>query len=172
MKIDGFGSHLPILLWAINATGGPVDPATPASVRYEFPRALEIGTGWYSTAVIQSIGGESVETEEPFADYIRQFYPGVVHVSKWVPDRWYRFAFVDAAEHEHRSRWVSTLSELTDLVLVHDAEAQWWESLGYEEMTHYFPYWKVWEGAAPRTLILSNDPIDNLPESVTVPALW
>jgi hypothetical protein len=159
MKIDGYASHLPILAWAAqhyNRDDGP---------------PIEIGSGFYSTALIQSLGGQSIETEEAWADHVRHWYPGVQTVAQWVQRERYGFAFIDSAEHELRLEWVRLLAGKTDLIIVHDAEPVWWEPMGYDQMIKCMPHHQVYKSTKPWTLILSRHDLGQILEPATPPEL-
>lgn len=143
-KIDGYATHLPVLAWAARQS------------RFHIP--LEYGCGFYSTAVIQALRGESVEPLTDWYKTIKSLYPRVILESDWTPKKQYSFIFVDSSPEETRYEFVKKHQHLSTLWILHDAVPEWEHVYGYERLKRLFPHSLV-VGMEPQTLILSQDKI-------------
>lgn len=144
LKIDGYASHLPVLAWAAKQN------------RFHIP--LEYGCGFYSTAVIQALRGESVESLPDWYETIKPYYPRVILEQDWEPRKQYSFVFVDSSPEETRYEFVRKYQHLSTLWILHDAVPEWEHAYGYERLKRLFPFNQV-VGEFPQTLILSQNKI-------------
>jgi len=146
IQFDTYASHLPILAWACSL------PET------KLRRCLEIGTGFYSTALIQSVGGHSVETEEDYYKEIIKVYPKIKLMKNYERLVNYSFIFIDSTPEESRVEHVKSFRYNTDLFILHDAVAEWDYKYKYKSIIPQFNFHKI-VGLRPHTLLLSDRPI-------------
>jgi len=149
IQFDTYATHLPILTWAA---------LLPERI---FHPCLEIGTGFYSTAIIQALRGHSVETNKEWYEQIKQHYPKVKFIDDYVPKPWYSFIFIDSCPEDSRIKYLKEFQHQSDLFILHDAVPEWEHAYHYEEAKKMFMYHKV-VGLFPQTLVLSRKPIEGL----------
>lgn len=144
MQVDNYATHLHVLAWAARQN------------RLHIP--LEYGCGYYSTAVIQALGGESVESIPEWYDKIKPYYPRLIFEPDWIPRKQYSFVFVDSSPEESRVEFVKKYIHLSQTWILHDATPEWEHVYRYEKLKKMFNFHKV-VGHFPNTLILSNHKI-------------
>ena len=144
-KVDTYATHLPILAWAARQN------------RFHVP--LEYGSGFYSTAIIQSLRGESVEPDGLWCKQLQTIYPRIIHINDWEPKKQYSFILVDSSPEETRSEFVKKYQHLSTLWILHDAVSDWEHIYRYEPLKRLFNYNKT-VGQFPQTLILSQTEIN------------
>jgi hypothetical protein len=149
VRIDPYASHLPILTWAA---------LLPERM---FHCCLEIGTGFYSTALIQAIKGHSVENNKEWYEEVRKQFPKVKFIDDYKPKDWYSFIFIDSCPESSRLEFLKEYQYKSDLFILHDAVPEWEHAYHYEEAKKMFMYHKV-VGQFPQTLVLSRKPIEGL----------
>lgn len=170
-QLDGYGSHLPVLLACLRRTDGPI---------------LELGAGIYSTPLVHAFSvleryGRTVETDPVWASRIRGLFEGIPvgsthHDILTVSDpeeanlaeQHWSVALVDHATR-HRARDLATLRDLgVDLIIVHDTQDL---RYGCESVLETFQYRLDFDGwGPPRTTVVSNGmPLDWLAKTLEEP---
>lgn len=149
-KIDAYGTHLPLLVACVAATGGPV---------------LELGCGLYSTPVLHALCSTSrklisAETDSAWAARFSQYQTGrhsiIVYkdplASIDLSDRW-SVALVDQAPASSRAPAVDRLRGKADLIVCHDSEHRLYD---YERVLVGFKHRIEWRRYAPWTTVVSD----------------
>jgi hypothetical protein len=144
IQVDQYANHLHVLSWAARQN------------RLHIP--LEFGCGYYSTALIQALGGESVESMSTWYDRLKPYYPKLIFDLDWTPRKQYSFVFVDSAPEESRVEFVKKYLHLSQMWILHDATPDWEHVYQYNSLKRLFNFNKV-VGDFPNTLILSNHKI-------------
>ncbi len=146
ISIDGYATYMPVLYQV-------------ARLCKEAP-PLEFGCGFYSTPLIQALGGESVESVKDFHQGIVNFYPEVIYYDRWTPKDKYGFVFVDSFPESSRIDFVKEYIHLSDTWVLHDAIPAWENVYRYNELKPLFKFSKLYDKICPFTLVLSNGDVD------------
>ncbi len=146
MKIDAYGTHLPLLARCVAATDGAV---------------LELGCGLYSTPILHALCFDrdlvSVESNKEWISRFKQYDCGTHSVILGKPadhlNRKWSVALVDHAPAADRAKCVRALANKADLIVCHDSEHRLY---GYEPALKDFKYRVEWKRYAPWTTVVSN----------------
>jgi hypothetical protein len=142
-NMDGYSTHLPVLARLIG--------------RMEAPRLLEFGSGYYSTPLIQSHAGESIENDPVWLAEIQKYYPRVFNGEP--RGEYYDLIFVDCSPEASRRERVKENIHRCDLFVLHDALPAWEEAFQYETLKPLFKYSYLYDALCPYTLVLSQHEI-------------
>lgn len=118
---------------------------------------LEFGSGYYSTPLIQALGGESIESDPDWLDSIRQYYPKV-H-SGATKKVWYDLILVDSSPEAGRRQHVLDNIERCPVFVLHDALPAWEPTFQYDSLRPLFKHIYDYRELCPFTLVLSQVPI-------------
>ena len=157
VKLDGYASHLPV----ISALRNHKDPW------------VEIGSGFYSTPMFRYPTGYSIEPDDPWREYIQQFYPWVRGPEHFETMKSWRCGWlIDAGDDLQRLRYAEAVLDNCVHVVIHDATESAMQHWG--QLTSRVPHWCIWRGMDPPTLVLSKKPLPpffSLPQPEQ-PELW
>ena len=113
MKVPSrYGSHLPLLEWALSVTEGPV---------------LEMGGGNFSTPYLAESGRDvtTYEPEENWRETLKEYENDTLHVVADLPDaRHYALLFVD--DEPEAERHIRMQRFDFDSAVIHDS---WWDEI-------------------------------------------
>ena len=143
-------THLPVLIAAVMNTTGPV---------------LEMGTGFFSTAVLHELckGRRllSFENDRKFYEAARTLEDDF-HEVRFTPD----YAAADVSghwsvaliDHDHRSRERTSIIARVDAdyMLCHDSEPEAYRIYSYQDILHLFKYRYDYTKFKTHTMVLSN----------------
>lgn len=150
----GYGSHIPILSKYLSYLHQTI----------EKPRILELGIGWYSTPVIQMMGGVTYPGSTPFewrSELLRITYAYSITNQTCLSKEW-DFIFVDSWPEDSRVKFVLQLLDKCPTFMLHDSNDDWEPSMQYSVVKGHFKYVKNYELFYPNTMILSQNPIPDL----------
>lgn len=149
----GHGTHLPMLMWAMDKSIGPV---------------LECGAGFFSTPFLHwktYLQNRKLTTLEGSSDFIKFFdryntdWHKVVLVSDWdsvdISGRW-GVALIDHAPNDRRVVEIQRLAYYCDFIVVHDTEGRRENVYHYSSILKTFKYRKDFTLARPHTSVVSN----------------
>lgn len=160
--MDGYSSHLPMLLACVAKTEGPI---------------LELGAGFGSTPILRAISvatGRTVLTVESNADWLARLGledterhkllhtpPDSWHLVSQIDEAW-DVVLVDHAPGDRRKRDIPRLADKCQLVVVHDSEPSppGAGDYGYEPVFRRFRHRFDFKKYSAWTTVLSNR--DNL----------
>ena len=128
--IDGYATHLPLLVAATVITGGPV---------------IECGGGIFSTPILRAICGAQNRRLTTFENYPAWFevvrHDGAVLVDSWgdLPkyDLHCSLAFVDSEPAESRTPCIEAVRHHAQIIVVHDTNS---DNPGVEDALQRFRY--------------------------------
>lgn len=155
IKMDGYSTHLPLLVASVARTTGNV---------------VEFGCGLYSTPVLHAACLErnlfSYETDSEWLRRFRHLQSDrhqLIHVEQWadasLPVQ-ISVALVDCQPAAARAGLITRLKGRADLIVAHDSEHRLY---GYEPVLADFKYRAEWRGYAPWTTVVSDTiPLDFL----------
>jgi len=144
-------THIPMLIKYVQLADKPV---------------LELGSGIFSTPLLhwlckmQGVELFTYENVDEYYKFAKQFQSRnhrIRFVEDWnkviYPYNKYGVVFIDHAPAERRQIEAITFANLTDYVILHDAD----ESIyGYNKVYPHFKYIYKWEECKPYTTVLSN----------------
>lgn len=149
--MDGYATHLPVLMTMLTKTTGPV---------------IEFGCGHYSTPLLHhvckltqrklvSLEGD-YQWMTGFAKYNSDFHE-VRHVTDWnsVPEltQQWSLAFIDHAPALQRKETIRQMQDVVDYFVIHDSETD--SVYHYSEIFPLFPHRFDYTEYRPWTTILS-----------------
>lgn len=148
-----WGSHLPLLIKAMNISRGPV---------------LELGTGMFSTPVLHWLcidQGRKLSSYENFRQYyelIKQFETAahkVVYVEDWkaldIESTHWGVVFLDHHPKGRRGKEAMRLADRADYIVVHDTDREG-NPFHLNEAYPLFKYRYTWDRQSPHSTVLSN----------------
>lgn len=148
-----YGSHLPVVLRAVNKTAGSV---------------LELGAGFFSTPVLHALctlQKRQLLTLENNHRWYRWFkvysnsYHEIDFVDDWAKakiDRPWDVAIVDHSPDFRRIEEVKRLANLVQYIIIHDSNPKYNRNFHYDQIYHLFKYKFVYDRDEPSTTVLSN----------------
>jgi hypothetical protein len=121
--MDGYSTHLPILCNAIQWCLRNI----------ENPRILEIGVGWYSTPVIQMMGGFSFpgDTPEEWKDDLSELNKIYQFSSEDVLEKEWDLVFIDSWPEASRIHYAWLLRNKSKIIILHDSDEEWQSAYNY-----------------------------------------
>ena len=164
--MNPYGTHIPILLACLHRTSGPI---------------LELGSGWYSTPLINAFAhGRLARTIESDPDWFAKisaiglYHPHTTksHQFIFAPDfdlapvkdqRW-SVALIDHEPPSRRGGDLERLRDHSDLIIAHDTEH---DAYNYRPVLDSFQYQTTFRQWMPWTTVVSDTvPLDWLDELV------
>lgn len=147
-RIIRYGTHMPMLIKAMQATTGPV---------------LELGCGFNSTPFLfwlckdQNRKFVSYENDQGWIDKVG--YP-VEYVADWdktdIDNIHWSVVFMDHRPGERRPVDAVRLKDKADFIILHDSEPMLDKFYGYEKIYPLFTYRFDYTKFLPHTTVLSN----------------
>jgi len=141
-----FGSHLPVLRWAVEHTKGPI---------------LELGGGLYSTPFLHQVSADgrlvvTVERNKRWLPHLRE-YAGPSHwVLDSIPPGYWSVVLVDQEEHLRRPE-LEGLRGSFDIALIHDTEPGGESLYGWGDYLSTFQHrFEYRPGGVPWTTLVSD----------------
>ena len=150
--VKEFGTHLPALIKAINATDGPV---------------LELGMGIFSTPFLhfacyperKLVSYENVGSYKNDFDNFRSTYHQIHLIDDWskadLSGHW-SVALIDHEPAIRRKEDIKRLADNTDYIIIHDTNPKTEHRFRYREIYPLFKYRMDFNYEKPHTTILSN----------------
>jgi protein-L-isoaspartate O-methyltransferase len=121
------------------------------------PRPLEIGTGYYSTPLIQAQGGLSVEEDQNWLSHMRKFYPQIISpMGRVLSEEKFGVVLIDSCIEGERVKWLERLRPNGKVFILHDSNPDWDSVYGYSKIRGTFKYARDYADFYPHTLVLSN----------------
>lgn len=147
LNVDPYGSHIPILSWAVVNSNGPI---------------VELGCGNYSTPLLHAIAQNrpiySFETNDSWLSQFRdlktnnhQFFNN--NGLEFIKNNKFGVAFIDGDANTRRKA-IELLKDNANLIVVHDTNAE--EIYNFREIFKQFKYVEYHFRMFPWTTILSN----------------
>jgi hypothetical protein len=150
--MDGYATHLPVLMTMLSKTTGPV---------------IELGCGWYSTPLMHYVCKQtnrelwSLETDAAWINQFTKYNTGnhkVELISDWnnhdFLSKYWSLVFVDHAPALQRKVTMRQMMDNADFFVVHDTEAD--HVYQYSEVFKDFKYRFDYMEFRPWTSIVSN----------------
>ncbi len=147
-----YGSHLPLLMAAVQATRGPV---------------LELGAGVFSTPILHwlcTLAERELVTYDNDMKYLNwahnyaNEYHALVHVANWGDadiERPWAVALVDHSPSERRVVEIKRLAPFARYIVVHDTNGRYERHYHYSTIWPLFPYHYTYAVVEPGTTVLS-----------------
>ncbi len=147
-----YGSHLPVLMAAMQATSGPV---------------LELGAGVFSTPILHwlcTLAKRELMTydnDRKYLDWAHNYtneYHTLSHVANWdaaVIERPWSMALVDHSPSERRVVEIERLAPFARYIVVHDTNGRYERHYHYSTIWPLFAYRYTFDAVEPSTTVVS-----------------